>query len=52
MGRQLFRMPLANILVMCGDVPPTVVNIHDFTGHMVEGVIRMRNIYLKLCNMK
>ena len=37
MGRQLFRMPLANILVMCGDVPPTVVNIHECNGNMVEG---------------
>ena len=30
-------MPLVNLLVMCGDVPPTVVNIHDCTRHMVEG---------------
>ena len=36
-GAAIFRMPLANIPVMCGDVPPTVVDIHDCTGHMVEG---------------
>ena len=29
-------MPLVNVLVMCGDVPPAVVDIHNCTGHMVE----------------
>ena len=36
-GETIFRMPLVNIPVMCGDVPPAVVDIHDCTGHMVEG---------------
>ena len=43
-GAIFFCMPLVNIPVMCGDVTPTVVDIHDCTGNMVEGVIRMRNI--------
>ena len=36
-GAKTIHMPLVNILVMCGDVPPTAVDIHDCTGHMVEG---------------
>ena len=34
-GATIFRMPLVNLLVMCGDVPPTVVDINYFTRHMV-----------------
>ena len=30
-------MPLVNNLVMCADVPPTVVDIHDFTDNMYTG---------------
>ena len=26
-----------NVLLMCGDVPPTVVEIHDCNGYMVDG---------------
>ena len=29
-------MPLVNILVACGDVPPTVIDIHNYTDHMVD----------------
>ena len=36
-GETIFRMPLVNVLVMCSDVPLTVVYIHDRTGYMVEG---------------
>ena len=36
-GATIFRIPLVNVLVMCSDVPPPVVDIHDYTGHMVEG---------------
>ena len=43
-GATIFRIPLVNVLVMCGDVPPTVDDIHDCIGNMVEGVRRMRNI--------
>ena len=35
-GATIFRIPLVNVLVMCGAVPPEVVDIHDCTGHMVE----------------
>ena len=43
-GETIFHMPLVNVNLMCGDVLLTVVDIHDCTGNMVEGVIRMRNI--------
>ena len=36
-GATISRMPLVNTLVVCGDVPPTVVDIHDCTDHMAEG---------------
>ena len=36
-GTKFSRMPLVNNLVMCADVPPTVVYIHDFTDHMAAG---------------
>ena len=35
-GEPIFRMPLVNILVMCGDVTPAVVDIHDCTAHIIE----------------
>ncbi len=31
------RMPLVNMLAMCGKVAPVVVSICDCTSHMVEG---------------
>ncbi len=31
------KMPLNNMLVMCGDKPPAVISICDCTSHMVEG---------------
>ena len=43
-GATIFRILMLNVLVMCGDVPPTVDDIHDCIGNMVEGVRRMRNI--------
>ena len=36
-GATIARMPLVNTLVMCSDVPPTVVDIHDCTEHMSVG---------------
>ena len=36
-GATVKRMPLVNILAMCGEVPPTVIAINDCTDHMAEG---------------
>ena len=36
-GATISRMPLFNNLVMCADVPPAVVDIHDCTDHMAVG---------------
>ena len=36
-GATIHRMPLLNILTMCGDAPPMVVSIHDCTAHMAAG---------------
>ena len=36
-GATVKRMPLVNVLAMCGEVPPTVVAINDCTDHMAEG---------------
>ena len=36
-GATIKKMPLINMLVMCGDKPPAVISICDCTGHMVEG---------------
>ena len=36
-GATISRMLLVNNLVMCDDVPPTVVDIHDCTDHMDAG---------------
>ena len=33
----IYCMPLVNNLVMCADVTPTVVDIHDCTDHMAAG---------------
>ena len=37
-GAIILCMLLVNVLVICGDVPPAVVDIHDCNGHMVQGV--------------
>ena len=36
-GATIKKMPLINMLVMCGDKPPAVISICDCTDHMVEG---------------
>ena len=36
-GATIFCMPLVNNIVMCADVPPKVVDIHDCTYHMAVG---------------
>lgn len=36
-GATIHRMPLVNELWQAGDVPPTVIGIHDCTDHMAEG---------------
>ncbi len=36
-GATIKRMPLLNILVLCGSAPPTVVSIIDCTTHMSDG---------------
>ncbi len=36
-GATIKRMPLLNILVLCGNVPPTVVSIVDCTSHISDG---------------
>ena len=36
-GAKIYRLPLVNNLIMCDDVPPTVVDIHDCTCHMAAG---------------
>ncbi len=36
-GATIKRMPLLNILVLCGNTPPTVVSIIDCTTHMSDG---------------
>ena len=36
-GAKHSRMPLVNNVVMCADVPPTVVDIHDCTDHIAAG---------------
>ena len=36
-GATIKRMPLLNILVLCGNAPPTVVSIIDCTTHMSDG---------------
>ena len=33
-GATISRIPLVNNIVMCADVPPKVVGIHDCTDHM------------------
>ena len=45
-GAKKNRIPLVNNLVMCSDVPLTVVDIYDSTDHMAAGVRRMPNIWL------
>ncbi len=36
-GATIKKMPLINMLVMCGDKPPAVISICDCTSHMVGG---------------
>lgn len=36
-GATIKRMPLLNILVLCGENPPTVVSIVDCSTHMSDG---------------
>ena len=36
-GATIARVPLINILNLSGNVPPTVISIHDCTAHMVAG---------------
>ncbi len=36
-GATIKRMPLLNMLAMCGSKPPAVIAILDCTGHMVDG---------------
>ncbi len=36
-GAPIKRMPLLNILVLCGNVPLTVVSIVDCTTHLSDG---------------
>ena len=36
-GATVKKMPLVNVLVTCGEVPPTVIAINDCTGHMAAG---------------
>ena len=36
-GATVKRMPLMNILAMCGDTPPITVSIQDCTEHMQDG---------------
>ena len=36
-GATIHQMPLIYILTICGDVPPVVVSIHDYTTHMAAG---------------
>ena len=36
-GATIKRMPLCNVLAMCGDNPPVLIAIHDCTGHMASG---------------
>ena len=36
-GGTIKRMPLMNILAMCGDVPPITISVQDCTEHMQDG---------------
>ncbi len=36
-GATIKKMQLINMLVICGDKPPSVISICDYTGHMVDG---------------
>ncbi len=36
-GATIKRMPLLNMLAMCGSKPPAVIVILDCTGHMMDG---------------
>ena len=45
-GAKIYHMPLLDNLVMCDDVTPTVVDIHDLADHMAAGVGKMPNIWL------
>ncbi len=36
-GATIEKMPLINMLVICGDKPPAVISIYDCTDHMVDG---------------
>ncbi len=36
-GATSWRMPLLNMMVMCGDVNPVVVSICDCTNHISAG---------------
>ena len=36
-GAKISCMPLVNNIVICADVPPTVVDIHDCTDYIVVG---------------
>ncbi len=36
-GATIKQMPLLNILILCGNAPPTVVSIVDCTSHMSDG---------------
>ncbi len=35
-GAMIKRMPLLNILVLCGNAPPIVVSIVGCTSHMID----------------
>ena len=44
-GATIFCMPLVNVIVMCGDVPPMVVAVFMIVlGTWLMEVRRMRNI--------
>ena len=36
-GATISCMPLVNNIVICADVPPTVVDIHNCTDHIAVG---------------
>ncbi len=42
-GETIKKMPLINMLVMCGDKPLAVIFICDCTGHMVDGRKKMQS---------
>ena len=42
-GATIKRMPLLNMLALCGEEPPVVISIFDCSDHMSEGGERMHS---------